>query len=647
MLNITEKFSLDGSFIGGDKSISHRALMLAAVADGQSVIDNISLCDDVMSTVRCLRALGTDITIDGTCATVRPITTPNDNVTLNCGNSGTTARLLAGLVCGLGVKATLVGDKSLSARPMDRVIEPLTAMGACLERKDGALFATCGGKLHGCTLCAKVNSAQVKSAVLLAAMFADGATTYTEPVPTRDHTERLMAATGVDICGTTVQKSRPHAMRITVPNDISSAAYLFAAALLCGRSVTVRNVTKNPLRMGFLRVLQRSGAVFSTENEREVCGETVADISVSPSVISPLFADTTDVCDGIDEVPLLATLAIATKGTSRFCAVTELRKKESDRIAAIVDMATICGQRAYVDGDDLVVVSDGKLPHKPTFGASCDHRIVMCQAVLCLAAGGGVVDNWQCVAVSFPTFWQAFGVAFARYAVVGSDIAYSRSPELMAGFAKEANVAMSYDIVSLPRDVTDEALLQALRTYDGANITIPFKRRVAKLIGADLTSVNTVGRNISPTSTDGYGLTAALDKHGFPFRNQKLWVVGAGGAAEACIAELIKYGARIMLFNRTEQHAEHLCNKYGLPDSFADPVGILSFVPPCDYESTIPIPTTVKYVFSAAYNDESMLFPRAKALGIPTLDGKDMLYYQAKKSFDLWQPAIARPDVEK
>lgn len=647
MLNLTQNFSLDGRFVCGDKSISHRALILAAVSDGVGAIDNLSLCDDVMSTVECLRVLGAKITIEGRRATVVPIQIANDNVTLNCGNSGTTARLLAGLVCGLGVKATFVGDKSLSARPMDRVIEPLTAMGAHFRLREGVLFETLGGKLSGCTLKSKVNSAQVKSSVLLAAMFAEGETTYNEAVPTRDHTERLMAAFGVDICGTTVKQSRPQKVRITVPNDMSSAAYLFALALLTGKQVTVPNVTINPLRIGFLRVLSRSGAVFIEENRRDVCGEPVADITVMPSCLKPLFADSKDVCDMIDEVPLLAAVAVVTNGTSRFCGVGELRKKESDRVSAMIDLASACGQRAYVEGDDLVVVSDGKPRSNVPFVSSSDHRIVMCQAVLRIVSGGGVVDNWQCVAVSFPEFWQALGINFPRYAVVGANISYSRSPQIMMSFAREYDVAMSYDIVSLDKDVSDDVLLQTLRSYDGANVTIPFKRRVAHLLGAEFASVNTVGRNINPTSTDGYGLVAALDKHGFSYRNRQLWVVGAGGAAEACIAELLKYGARIRLFNRTDLNAKVLRDKYDLTEEIDNPVGILSFVPPCEYELTVPIPSSVKYVFSAAYNDESMLFPRAKTLGIPTLDGKEMLYYQAKKSFDLWKPTITRSAVYK
>lgn len=637
MLNISSKFNIDGSFVGGDKSISHRALMLAAVADGECVISNLSLCADVASTVRCLRALGADITLCGNVARVKPIAVPNDNVVLDCGNSGTTARLLAGLACGLGVHATFVGDKSLAARPMGRVTEPLQQLGAKFSRPDGALFATCGCALVGQTIKAKVNSAQVKSAVLLAGMFADGTTNYVEDIATRDHTERLMRFVGVSCDGTSVTKSRPRAFSVSVPNDFSSAAYLVAAAVLTKRDLTLRDVGVNPLRIGFLRVLTRSGANIQLVNQREICGEPVADIVVKSSALQPLAASKIDVCDSIDEVPLLATLALAIKGTSTFCNVGELAKKESDRIVEIINIATICGQKAVYDGRDLTIVSDGKLPVCPVFGNTDDHRMVMCQAVLCLLCGGGTVQNYGCVKVSFPQFWQSLGIEYKRFAVVGSDISYSKSPQLMGQIAAKRDVGIAYDIVGLPSDVSDEGLKAVFDGYDGCNVTIPFKRRAAQIYRSALSSVNTVCR-FGATSTDGVGLLRALDNHGFAYTNAPLWVVGAGGAAEACVAELVKHGAKIKLLNRTQQHADELTKKYGLSDNVDNPVGVLSFVPPCDFEQTVPLPDSVQYVFVASYghDKQSDLLTRAKQAGLPCADGVDMLYFQAEASFDFW-----------
>lgn len=635
MLYINSTIQLDGSFVGGDKSVSHRALMLAAIADGRSVVRNLSQCDDVMSTVSCLRALGADVDIDGTTAYVSPIVVPNDNVVLNCGNSGTTARLLCGLVAGLGVRATFVGDGSLSVRPMKRVTEPLAKMGAKFAYPDGALFETLGGKLVGQTIRAEVDSAQVKSAVLLAGLFAEGKTAYEEGLPTRDHTERMLGYVGADICGTTVNSSKVHAFDITVPCDFSSAAYLLAAALVRKQPLTVKNVGVNQLRIGFLRVLQRAGARFALDNKRTDCGEDVADITVLPSTVDqPIFVGKEDVCSAIDEIPLIAAVAIACGVRAEFCDVGELRHKESDRIAAIVDMARACGQNACVDGKKLIVVSDGTIACHPTFAATDDHRIVMSQAVLCVAAGGGSVANPDCVAVSFPDFWRSLGVRFGRYAVLGCDIDYSRSPELMCGFAEKADVAMDYRIVNLPRDISDRELKSVIDSFDGCNVTLPFKQRVARLFGSELPSVNTVGKGIEPTSTDGIGLIYALDKHNFVYKNARLWVVGAGGAAEACIATLLQTGARVQVCNRTYEHAARLTSKYGLATDITDPDGVLSFVPPCDFEAQIDLPPSVKYVFVASYDGKSPLLTKAKQQGIPCSDGIDMLYGQGKASFE-------------
>lgn len=635
MLYINSTIQLDGSFVGGDKSVSHRALMLAAIADGQCVVRNLSQCDDVMSTVSCLRALGAKIRLDGTTAFVTPIATPVDNAVLDCGNSGTTARLLCGLVTGLGVRATFVGDGSLSVRPMKRVTEPLAKMGAKFAYPSGALLETLGGKLVGRTIDAEVNSAQVKSAVLLAGLFAEGKTAYVEGLPTRDHTERMLSYVGAEICGTAVGPSKVHAFDITVPCDFSSAAYLLAAALVRKQRLTVKNVGVNQLRIGFLRVLQRAGARFVLDNKRTDCGEDVADITVLPSTVDkPIFVGKEDVCSAIDEIPLIAAVAIACGVRAEFCDVGELRHKESDRVAAIVNMAQTCGQKACVDGENLIVMSDGTIANHPVFAATDDHRIVMSQAVLCIAAGGGRVANPDCVAVSFPSFWQSLGVRFGRYAVIGCNIDYSRSPELMRGFAEQADVAMDYRIVNLPRDISDDRLKSVIDGFDGCNVTVPFKQRVARLFDSELPSVNTVGKGIEPTSTDGIGLLYALDKHKFAYKNAKLWVVGAGGAAEVCIATLLQAGARVQVYNRTYEHAARLTAKYGLATDIVDPDGVLSFVPPCDFEAQIDLPPRVKYVFVASYDGKSPLLVKAKQQGIPCADGSDMLYGQGRASFE-------------
>lgn len=641
MLYINSYTQLNTSVIGGDKSISHRALMIAAVATSPSVIRNVSLCSDVLTTAKCLRTLGAKVDFCGDVVTVQPIDRrylPND-VVLDCENSGTTARLLCGLVCGLGVRATFVGDDSLTRRPMDRVTKPLCQMGAKFTFPKGALFQTLGGQLVGRQILSTVNSAQVKSAVLLAGLFAEGTTQYVEKVATRDHTERMLAYVGAKVDGCCVQQSTFDGFDLTVPVDVSSAAYVVSAALVTKQSVTVPNVDINSGRIGFFNVLKRANVPVEFVNKRVVCGEGVADIVVSSMdlPVADFVADSQDVCDGIDEMPLLATVAIALGVNCRLDGIAELAVKESNRIAAVVDMVQKCGQTAFVQGDCLIVRSNGILPKHPVFDDTADHRIVMCQALLCVAVGGGTVQNYSCVDVSFPNFWQALGVNFKRFAVAGSDISYSRSPALMQGFAQQNDFCMSYDIVSLPRDVSDKQLLDTIDRYDGCNVTIPFKQRVAQLTNADLPSVNTVGKNIKPTSTDGVGFLRALDKHGFVYKNVPLWVIGAGGAAEACIAQLIARGAKVRVFNRTSEHLHKLASKYQLCQQVDNPVGVVSFVPPCPFEDTIDLPPSVQYVFVASYTGDSPLLAKAQKHGISCCDGSDMLYFQGEESFQLWQ----------
>lgn len=645
MLNFNSQFNIDSSVCYGDKSLTHRALIISAIANGTSTIRNVSLCDDVFATINCLCTLGATIQIDGTTATVTPIVTPCDNVVLNCQNSGTTARLLAGVVCGLGITATFVGDKSLTARPMDRVIKPLTQLGANITKADGELFTIHPSKLVGATITSQVNSAQVKSAVLFAGLFAEGSTRYVEQIPTRTHTENMLAHCGVDVTNCTVAKSVPNAMDVTIPNDISSASFLIALALLTNQNLTLPNVGTNQGRIGFLTILQRAGANVYTQNQRVVAGESVADIVVEKGEFSPLFANATDVVNAIDEIPILSVLALATKGEHRFECVAELQRKECDRIQAILDMASVCGQTARFDGTNLTIISNGILPTKPYFHAYDDHRMAMCGAVISLASGGGSVDSFP-VSVSFPNFLQAVGVVPQKFCVIGSNVKNSLSPILHLFLAKQTDVCCSYDAVSLPQDVTDEQLLDVLYRYDGVNVTLPFKNRVATLLNADIPSVNTVGKNITPTSTDGYGVQTALNDNDIDILGKPIWIVGAGGGAESAIRQFAGK-CDIQIVNRTPQNAQVLTQKYHLATKIDNPYGILTFVPECDFEQNLPLPKSCQFVFISAYNGTSGLRQKAQKRGIKVVDGLQMLYHQGAKSFSLWTKTPLQTDYQK
>ena len=671
MINLTSQFNLNTDFVCGDKSIAHRALILGALAEGNSVIRNVTLSQDILSTINCLRALGAKIDVNGTTVTIAPIPktlqteTPEASVfgqcasrrakslreypSLNCGNSGTTARLLAGVVAGLGVNAKFVGDESLTKRPMQRVIEPLTMLGANIQSEDGCLFVIHGGKLHGATVNAKVNSAQVKSAVLLAGLFAESATTYVEKLPTRNHTELMLQFLGANIHvsdnAITVSKSQLKPFEVDLPCDPSSVAFGVALALAKGIEATFKNVLLNDARLGFYRVLQRSGANLSYTNIHEVFGELVGDIVVKNSVLKPFLATEQDVIDGIDEIPLLATLALTVEGKHKFSNVTELQFKECNRVIAIQHIAQLCGQEAIFDGKDLTVVSNGKLPKNKYFVSFNDHRIAMCESVLSIIVGGGSVDSAP-FEISFPEFLYMLGVTPIRLGLIGESVSNSKSPQLMAHLAGEASICCSYDTINLPMDIPDDKLLKVIDSFHGLNVTMPFKNRVATLLNAKCPSVNTVGKGILPQSTDGYGIVQSLLSHGIDVSNKELLIVGAGGAAEACVVELLKYGCKMGLINRTESHARTLTAKYGLQKYVDKPIGVLSFVPECAYEQTLTLPSNCEFVLIANYKGYSGLREQAVQRGLTVIDGLEMLYHQGAKSFALWTGTPIQNDYQ-
>lgn len=649
MLRLNGQFNIDTSLVRGDKSICHRALIFASVATGQSVINNLTLGQDVLATVNCLRTLGAEIDLNGDTATVTPIIQPNNNVTLDCQNSGTTARLLAGLVAGLGVKARFVGDSSLMKRPMRRVIEPLTKLGANFRLSGDCLFESLGGKLYGATINAEVNSAQVKSAVLIAGLFADGSTTYVEQIPTRDHTEIMLKAMGANIASdglaSTVSKSALKPLKIDVPCDVSSMAFFVGLALLTNRQIVCRNTLLNNRRTGFLRVLRQSGANIESVNVRSCFGEEVGDIVVKSSRLRPLTASVRDVCDAIDELPIMSAIAVTVKGKHVFKNVVELRHKESDRVKAIIDTARTCGQQAAFDGENLTITSNGKLPTNPHFCSYNDHRMAMAQVVLCLASNGGSVDETP-FDVSFPEFVKSLNLNARKLGLIGCDISKSLSPLLMEHLAAQANVTCSYGLVTLSRDVDECELLATINAYDGLNVTMPFKAKVASLLNADCLSVNTVGKRIKPQSTDGYGIIKALTDCSVDFAGKSLWIVGAGGAAEACIETLLKYGCEMQVINRTKENADRLTERYGLRRDITEPYGVLSFIPECEFEQSLKLPSSCKFVLVAAYKGQSGLKRQALESGITYVDGLRMLYHQGAMSFSLWTNTPAQDDYD-
>lgn len=401
--------------VPGDKSISHRALMLGAVAKGKSMIRNLAPGDDVASTVSTLRAYGVRLTTDDTAVTVegrglgawKQPTAP-----LDCGNSGSTMRMLAGFAAHNAFPSTFDGDESLRARPMERIAGPLRALGARVETTDGRPPVVVeGGRLSGAEIEIDVASAQVKSCALFAALGADGHTVVIEPTRSRDHAERLLAAIGAPITESTEEDGRhrmdvmyhvPRPFRINVPGDVSSASFLVAAAVLSG-SVRIEDVGLNPTRLGFLETLASMGASVRWEAEfeemREPVGVIEADREQLKAITLPEAGPSV-----ADELPLLAVIATQAEGETVIRGAGELRLKETDRISA-----TVSGLRAM--GADIDELEDGFVVRGPTplrgavVASQGDHRIAMALAVAGLAAEGETaIEGFECAGVSYPGF---------------------------------------------------------------------------------------------------------------------------------------------------------------------------------------------------------------------------------------------------
>ena len=410
--------------VPGDKSITHRALMLAALTDGVCRFDGALSAGDTRATASCLRALGITVSplSDGRTVSVqgrglRAFRRPAK--VLDCRNSGTTVRLLMGLLSAHRFAATLTGDASLRRRPMARVAGPLEAMGARITTTDGRLPVTVrGGPLHDFEYESPVASAQVKTALLFAGLAGGVAVTVTEPQRSRDHTERMLHMLGAWCVtrGNTVAiqpVERLPAFGGMIPGDFSSAAYLVAAALLAERSdLRIVGVNVNPTRIGLLRALERMGAPIGIEDARETLGEPIATLVPVTTHHAPRTTHLAAVTVGpdeipsmVDEIPLLACLASRAEGTSVFRGVGELRVKESDRLALVAKNLATLGVRAHSEGDTLWVEGTDRPPVGRVETAG-DHRLAMSFAVLGTLPGSRVVlDDRECVAVSYPAFF--------------------------------------------------------------------------------------------------------------------------------------------------------------------------------------------------------------------------------------------------
>ncbi len=404
--------------VPGDKSISHRAVLLAAICEGETRIEGFGRSADTEATIAAVRELGVRVyeaspeTLRVFGVGLRGLAEPKGPI--DCANAGTLIRLLPGVLAGQEGRFTLTGDESLSTRPMERIAEPLRSMGVEVETTDGhAPLTVVGGAVAPLTYELPVASAQVKSAILLAGLYADGETTVVEPLPTRDHTETLLAAAGARVSrrpgSVSVQPAeRLELGEVEVPGDFSAAApFIVAGTLLAGSELTLHGLNLNPRRTGLLDVLERMGANVTVFNRRRIAGEPAGDLDVRPAQLVGTDISAQEVPSLVDELPLFALLAAHAHGDSRLRGAAELRAKETDRIEAVVDGLRRIGAHIRATDDGFVVRGVPSRLRGGWMETHGDHRIAMLAAVAGITSREGVeIRDAEAVAVSFPGFYE-------------------------------------------------------------------------------------------------------------------------------------------------------------------------------------------------------------------------------------------------
>ena len=404
--------------IPGDKSISHRGVMCGASADGTTELPGFLDGADCRSTIACFQKMGIAIKQDADHVVIQGkglhgLTEPRN--ILDVGNSGTTTRLISGILSGCPFTSTLNGDASIQKRPMQRIIKPLSMMGAritSLRGNDCAPLEIKGGDLHAIHYDSPVASAQVKSAILLAGLYCDGTTSVTEPVLSRNHTELMLRGFGANVTSsgrTASIEGNPHLVgqKIQIPGDISSAAYFIAAAsIVPNAELMIYNVNCNPTRDGILKAAEQMGADITYENRRKVSGEEVCDLIVRSSSLHGTTIEGDLIPTLIDEIPVIAVMAAFAEGDTIIRDAKELRVKESDRVTSVVENLNAMGADA-IGTEDGMIIHGGRSMHGTQIKTYADHRIAMSFAIAGLAADGVTTfDDPDCVVISYPNFYD-------------------------------------------------------------------------------------------------------------------------------------------------------------------------------------------------------------------------------------------------
>lgn len=647
--------------VDGDKSITVRAVILGALASGQTIVRNPLICADTLAAIKCVKTLGAAVEAINEKGDLRitGVKNPESGCVFDCENSGTTARLLIGALAGLNIEATVIGDQSLSGRPMDRIINPLIKRGAKIESENGFLPV----KIHPAKLTdfvyeSETDSAQVKGGILLSGVTSNTFTRVIEKNKTRPHTEDMLKSFGADVkvfeneivLNRRVRDENSDSLtalkgcEVCVPSDLSAAAFYIAIGLLCGE-VTVPNVPLIDTRTGFYEILIKAGASVFYENARFENGYKTVDVTARKSKIDYFEITSRELPSLIDELPLIAAVA-AFNGGAKIKGAGELKIKESDRLNGTCALINAAGGKACVSGDDLIV-SPGANFKKYDYRSN-DHRMIMTAFVVMSAGDGGVLNGEEYVNVSFPNFFA--NLNDFKCALFGENVKKSFSGAIhkfvSGAFGKEN---FSYRQISCGLEEFVSQLKKP--AYKLINATYPFKDELflgSKICEKNVEIIKSANFCLDGAaySTDGAGLLYALCSAGIKIKGKNVLVIGAGGAGRSVAYEFAKAGANVFVCNRTKEKAISFsaeCAKAGVKvlPFFCDNAGgkektvekfdvIINATPSGDPQGIND--EVFKFASVAAdinYKKPSAFLEKADKFGAKIFDGESMLFFQA------------------
>ena len=643
-VNVRQLNNIYATFsVCSDKSITVRAILFGAIAHGKTTVLHPLICEDTLAAEDCAKKMGAVVKYDGEKMIIDGAGKIADGKEYDCKRSGTVLRLLCGILAGAGVNAILTGDDQLKSRPIGRIIAPLTARGADISSCNGKLpIVIKPSKLKDFTYEMPIDSAQVKSSVILSGVGAGVSTEIIEKNYTRDHTEKMLSAMGanIDVDGKNITVS-PAELRSTefdVPGDPSAAAFYLAIGLYKG-CVKVKSINISPKRAGYLYKLLGCGADITFENKRIVCGEPCADVTAKKSNIKHIEIFDSEIPSIIDELPVIGLIGGLFNGVTIHGA-SELKVKESDRFSGIIDILSAAGGLAKASGDDIII--NGGIAPRCFEYSSDDHRLTMTAFVAMCCGAGGKILNALSVNKSFPNFFENFYEFNA--ALLGSNVEKSLSGRTHNFFIEKLGKIKnySYELCSVDSETAAEIIKKS--RYKSINATIPYKELVfdnvktlsetAKLAR----SVNFVFDN-KGYSSDGVGLIYSLLLHGKNPQDGKVLVCGIGGAGRSIAVALAKCKAEVYIANRTEQKIDdfidyytHNCKKINRLQKFnGEKCDIV--INATALKDGLPVAAEVieqaEFALDINYGSDTEFLKTARQLGVDNADGEEMLFAQS------------------